>query len=107
MLGFNIFEGETIYGGWRATESVKLSEATSKEMFDSFDDQAEVTESPQGYGKSVCFFINNGQNRIYKKLSTNSKLNVGDKISKNACFVTVLKKQGEQDIYRISETKEV
>ena len=90
----NIFANETIYGGWVKKDCVPFSEV------------AEVTESDRGYGKSVCFYLNGGQNRIYKALSTRSNLNVGDKVNKNTCFVTILSKTGEEDIYRITETKE-
>ena len=36
----------------------------------------------------------------------NPDLKVGDKVNKNTCFVTVLSKTGEADIYRITENKE-
>lgn len=105
-MAFNIFANETIYGGWQKKgENVALSECTPSDLFESMDELAEVTESDRGYGKSVCFFINNGANRVYKALSTTSNLKVGDKVNKNALFVTVLCKKGEEDIYRITEEK--
>lgn len=102
----NIFVNETIYGGWQKKECVKLEEAMPKDLYDSMDEVAEVTESDKGYGPSVCFFLNHGANRVYKALSTQSALKVGDKIKKSECFVTVLSKQGGDDIYRISEKAE-
>ena len=102
----NIFANETIYGGWSKTGCIPFNEAVPAEVFNSIDEMAEVTESDRGYGKSVCFFLNGGQNKIYKALSTQSRLEVGSKISKNACFVTILSKAGENDIYRITETQE-
>lgn len=102
----NIFANETIYGGWMKKDCVPFSEAVPADVFNAIDEIAEVTESDRGYGKSVCFYLNGGQNRIYKALSTRSNLNVGDKVNKNTCFVTILSKTGEEDIYRITETKE-
>ena len=102
----NIFANETIYGGWSKKDCVPFNEAVPAEVFNRIDEIAEVTESTQGYGLSVCFFLNNGQNRIYKALSTRSTLKAGDKVNKNACFVTILSKPGEEDIYRITESQE-
>lgn len=102
----NIFANETIYGGWSKKDCIPFSEAVPQDVFNAIDEVAEVTESDRGYGKSVCFHLNGGQNRIYKALSTQSKLQVGDKLNKNTCFVTILSKTGEDDIYRIVESKE-
>jgi len=102
----NIFSNETIYGGWIKKGCVPFKEAVPADLYASIDDVAEVTDSERGYGKSVCFFLNGGQQRVFKALSSQSKLNTGDKINKNSCFVTILSKAGEEDIYRITETQE-
>lgn len=105
-MALNIFENEVIYGGWQKKgENVALKDATPSDFFDAMDEMAEVTESDKGYGKSVCFFLNNGANKVYKALSTSSSLKVGDKVNKHSLFVTVLCKKGEEDIYRITEEK--
>ena len=101
----NILANETIYGGWSMKGCVPFSEAVPADVFESISD-AEVTESDQGFGKSVCFYLNGGANRVFKPLSTKSNLKVGDKVDKNTCFVAILSKVGEEDIYRITETKE-
>ena len=102
----NIFANETIYGGWTKKGCVPFKEAVPEDVFNAIDTEAVVTESDRGYGKSVCFLLNGGANKIYKALSTRSNLQVGDKVNKNTCFVTILSKTGENDIYRITETQE-
>ena len=102
----NIFQNETVYGGWSKKDCVAFRYAVPQDMYAAIDDEATVTESSQGFGLSVCFTLNHGANRIYKPLSTKSALKAGDKIQKSKCFVTVLSKVGEKDVYRITETQE-
>jgi hypothetical protein len=102
----NAFANETIYGGWKREDCVNLKEAMPSEMYDALDPEATVTESDEGYGKSVCFTMHGGTQRMYKPLSKNSKLNAGDKLKVEDCYVVELSKPGMSNIYRISETKE-
>lgn len=99
----NIFANETVYGGWTITDVVPFKEAVPESLFNSLRPEATVTESDEGYGKSVCFMMKNG-NTVYKKLGKDSQLQNGDKVNINTCFVLVLDKPGNDTIYRISET---
>lgn len=101
----NIFANETIYGSWTVTQCVNLEDATDKSIYNAMDEVATVTESDRGYGKSVCFTLSGGKNKVYKALSSTSDLKVGDTIKKSKCFVLVLSKTGEDDIYRISDVE--
>lgn len=102
----NILANERVYGGWMKKDCVELKNALPAELYDVMDDVLTVEDSDRGYGLRVCMTFNHGAARTWKPLSTKSGLKVGDTLEKSKCFVTVLCKPGEDDIYRITETKE-
>lgn len=102
----NILANGRVYGGWTPTDCVELRNAVPANLYAAMDDTLTVEESDRGYGLRVCMTFNHGAARTWQPLSTKSALKVGDTIEKSKCFVTVLSKPGNDDIYRITETKE-
>ena len=81
--------------GWKVKS---IRPFTSEEIFGVR--KTEVVSSI--YGKSVCFFMNNGK-QTYLPLSKYSSLKIGDSIElKTAKFITLCR-AGEKDIYRVSD----
>lgn len=98
----NIFD-ESLYGGWQTDRILELNEAMPADFYKRLWNYAIVSESDKGFGKSIKFYLDNGRNRIYKALDTNSQLHIGDIADLCSLEVKVLRKRGEKDIYRIIE----
>ena len=98
----NIFD-ESLYGGWQTDRILELNEAMPADFYKRLWRYAIVSESDKGFGKSIKFYLDNGRNRIYKALDTNSQLRIGDIVDLSTLEVKVLRKRREKDIYRIIE----
>lgn len=61
---------------------------------------AQVVDSKEGYGLSVCFMAVAG-GQYYIPLEQNSERVAGDTIDLNTAKIVTLSREGEKDIYRI------
>lgn len=98
----NIFDSETKFGGWYVKGIYKLQNSTSNEMYSRLDKNVAITERSV-YGKCAFFSIDGGKKGAYIPLSYHSAKQIKDLIQLNECYVVVMGKYGEDDIYRIIE----
>lgn len=89
----------TTYGAkWNVVDTTKLSELDE----DGFNEikRAEVVESEQEWGTSVSICLIMSDGRKYIPLSSESDLEVGDKVDPESIEIITLERDGDDAIYR-------
>ena len=95
------------YGGWNVKGFFKLCNSTSSEMFSRLNQDIIITEGDKGYGKCGKLFVDGGKHIAYIPLDLHSEKDINDIIPIEECCVVVMRKYGEEDIYRIIESEGV